>query len=384
MSFLVRTDINIFSILILLTVLIVGNDRKEKGFLQNKFFTALLISNIWLLCFETLSWALDGAPGQAYHVILSIVNIILLVSAFIPSILWLFFINYQVYKSRSRIIKMLRIFLFPALISTALVVSSPLTGLVFYIDSDNVYHRGPYFFILLLTAYFTFVLSFIFIILNRKKLDRKTLIPLLLFPIPLVIGGVVQGLFYGASLIWSGMTLSILIIYITIQNRILSTDYLTGLFNRRQLDDYLNKKVNDHPGISKFSIMMIDIDDFKKINDTYGHYTGDRAIISAAKILKSSLGEDSFIARYAGDEFVVVLNITNKADLEYAVERIRENARKYNQGTSNPYKLNFSIGYDVFRSSNGMTLGQFIKHVDALMYNEKRRKQLYSIKNLGD
>lgn len=377
MDFFIRTDINIFSILILLMILIIGYDRKEKRFLQHKLFTALLLSNIWLLTFDTLGWALDGIPGYTNRVICTAVNMIALLSDFIPPIMWLFYIDYQVYKSRKHIAKKFRFYISPALVSAVFVITSPLTGLVFRLDSDNVYHRGPLFFILLLTAYAYFIYCFLYIIRNRKMVDRDNYIPLLLFPVPPVIGGILQALFYGVSLVWNGMALSMLIVYMTIQNRIMNTDYLTGLFNRRQLDDYITRKISDRTSVSKFSIIMIDVDDFKKINDTYGHFAGDKALISAANILRNSLKDNDFIARYAGDEFVAVLNISDGANLKSAVDRIRENIKQYNQTSSTPYKINFSIGYDTFRSSEGMTLEQCIKHVDTLMYGEKMRKRLY-------
>jgi diguanylate cyclase (GGDEF)-like protein len=360
-------------------ILIIGYDRKEKRFLQYKLFTALLVSDVWLLFLETVGWALDGVPGQTNHVINTIVNVVALVSDSIPQILWFFYVDYQIYRNRDHIIKRFRLYVSPALISTALVITSPFTGMVFYLDSNNVYHRGPLFIILLLMAYSYFVLSFLFVMINRKKVDKNNFVPLLLFPVPPIIGGVLQGLFYGVSLVWSGMALSLLIIYITIQNRILNTDYLTGLFNRRQLDDYLKRKLNDRQGTSKFSIMMIDIDEFKKINDTYGHNAGDKAIIAASNILRSSLREDDFIGRYAGDEFVVIQNIYDKANLESAVDRIRDKVNQYNQSNCSPYRINFSIGYDIFSSSDGLTLEQCIKNVDMLMYREKRRKRLYGM-----
>lgn len=377
MNFFIRTDINIFSILVLMMILIIGYDRKEKRFIQYKLFTALLFSNIWLLALDTLGWALDGVPGQTNAAVYTIVNILSLVSDFLPPILWFFYIDYQVYRNREHIIKKFRYYVYPALLSILLVVTSPLTGLVFHLNSDNIYQRGPLFLILLLTEYFYFIATFFFIALNKRRIERGIFVPLLLFPIPPVIGGILQGLFYGVTLVWNGMALSMLIVYITIQNRILNTDYLTGLFNRRQLDDYLNRKIGDHTG--KFSVMMIDIDDFKRINDRYGHYSGDRALISAANILRNSLREDDFISRYAGDEFVVIMNTTDRTDLENAVDRIRENIKKQNKSRSYPFEIDFSIGYDTYESCEGMTLEQCIKHVDSLMYREKKTKKMYSI-----
>lgn len=106
--------------------------------------------------------------------------------------------------------------------------------------------------------------------------------------------------------------------------RLSRTDALTGVFNRRYLMDHLVAELErslryQHP----LSLMLCDVDHFKKVNDTYGHQTGDEVLINFAQTLRQSLRETDWIARYGGEEFVVVLPETNLQGANLVAERCR-------------------------------------------------------------
>jgi GGDEF domain-containing protein len=117
--------------------------------------------------------------------------------------------------------------------------------LLFYIDGNNVYHRGELFYVMALISFFYLIYPMTFIISKQKTILKREFLPLLVFSVPPLIGGVIQALYFGISLTWICVTLSILIIFINIQNSQLYTDYLTGLNNRRQLDNYLQQRIQN-------------------------------------------------------------------------------------------------------------------------------------------
>ena len=140
--------------------------------------------------------------------------------------------------------------------------------------------------------------------------------------------------------------------------------------NRKRLDAYLKEKISS--GDETFSAVLVDLNNFKMINDTLGHDAGDAALEIAAKLLKDSLRENDFIARYGGDEFCMILNISDKNDLERAVTRIKRFIEKNNKLSDSPYKIGFSMGYDVYDRNSDLNAENFLKKLDKMMYANKQ------------
>ena len=123
------------------------------------------------------------------------------------------------------------------------------------------------------------------------------------------MGGLLHAVFPEAKIVWQGLTLAFLLVYIEVQFDQVSRDSLTGLNNRHAFDAKINQiaqseeydeEVHNH-------IFMLDINYFKEINDKYGHPEGDIALIRTANYLKKLLGNtNSFLCRYGGDEFAII------------------------------------------------------------------------------
>lgn len=164
-------------------------------------------------------------------------------------------------------------------------------------------------------------------------------------------------------------TMILLFIYLTLQNQLISTDPLTELNNRNQLHRYLQmqRESKDH------YIIMVDVDQFKQINDTYGHIEGDRALELVSKALKNacdSLGKTVFLCRYGGDEFLMVVPTEMPA---IAIRVIKDCMKEEvsNQYSSLNFALKISLGYALWdgKSSN---FKQSVAEADRMMYEDKR------------
>ena len=117
---------------------------------------------------------------------------------------------------------------------------------------------------------------------------------------------------------------------------------------------------------------MIDLDHFKKINDTLGHLEGDNALRDMAAIIKGSIRHSDFAARYGGDEFI--LAVKAEFDIQKLLQRIQESMDNQNQKKIRPYTIEMSYGWAVYTANSCQAVDDFIKHIDKLMYSEKRRK----------
>jgi len=368
-------ELNVFALIILLLIFINVHHQKEKYFIDQKLFLALIDMNAFVIIFNTLIRGLDGKTGPFMRELHLIITVLYFIANPIICMLWACYAEYQIFRDESRLKTVSLLALPPVLINTVFSVLSISGNYLFYIDQNNVYHRGAFFYIVVSISYVFLVATVISIVVNRKKLQKDVYIPILLFALPPFIGSIVQILYNGIPLIWLCMTISILMVFINVQNQELYTDHLTGLFNRRQLDCYIQAKMQSTRTKGFLGGIMIDVDSFKMINDRYGHTVGDQALKAVADILKDSFRKIDFIARYGGDEFVVLLELENELDIINAVERLNQNVDRFNLKRNTPFSLALSIGVDSFDYKSKITSEEFMKRIDRLMYNDKMDKK---------
>ena len=147
-------------------------------------------------------------------------------------------------------------------------------------------------------------------------------------------------------------------------------DALTGIGNRREIDNVLRKYSNSLMVTGGFCIISVDMDDLKHINDRYGHLSGDAALCEVAKILQEEAGNRGVPARIGGDEFMVALR-TNQQDVaEEFVARIKALIDAFNESAQKPWYLHASVGYAFCRNMNSIVLT--MEQADKNMYEEKR------------
>jgi len=369
--------INIFGLLILLLIYVNIRRSNHNYLLKERLFLYLLASNALILILDSCTWILDGNPsGWAHPVDLGIVSVYYALNP-LPCLLWSLYADYQIHHSEQRMYQLWRFLTIPALTVIILASASPFTNWLFYFDAANVYHRGTMFLLVPLVCYAYLIFTFVEILLNKSRIKTEEFIALLIFAIPPSIGGVLQAMYYGLSLLWISVTLSLLIIFIYVQNKQLAVDHLTGLYNRRQLDTFLSEHEKSRTSDSRKLLagIMIDLDRFKSINDLYGHATGDQALEETNQILRSSLRKDDFISRWGGDEFAAFMEIDQPEDLPRAIARIQDDLEHFNKSSGLPYQLGFSMGFDIYDPHSGMSLHQFLKHIDQKMYADKESKQ---------
>jgi diguanylate cyclase (GGDEF)-like protein len=372
-------DINILALAILLIIYLNLAQKADKYMFDQRLFIALLVTNAVLLILDSVLWALNGRKETGTREIILILTSLYFILNPMPSVLWSLYVNFLIYKDEKKTLKMCIPFSILVGINAIISAISCFYGYTFFIDTNNVYHRGEFFMIMAILSYILLLYTMILIIKKHKTISKNYYIPALVFVVPPFIGNILQSVFYGISLSWASMTVACLIIFINIQNSQLYTDYLTGLFNRNRLDSYLQGYFKGNGRDALLAGIMIDLNSFKRINDIYGHSVGDQALKHTGAILKKSFRESDFVARYGGDEFLVLFNIKNRQDLISAVERIKQNTDIINKKRQLPFKLSLSMGYDVFDNNSGVALNQFFKHIDELMYKDKKKQRVKSM-----
>lgn len=265
------------------------------------------------------------------------------------------------------------------LANAALALLSIPFGWVFYFDNALTYHRGPLFPVPMLVLAVTILFPEFFIFTNRDRIEPQHLFTLHFFLIPPLICGVLQTLHYGSSLALSGLSFSELIVFVHIQTGSINVDYLTGAYNRRKLDRQMHEKIQSSSAGHTFAAVLIDLDNFKMINDTMGHNVGDAALCDVVSILRESIRANDLLARYGGDEFCIVLECTSNEELETVVHRIETRLARFNASCARPYLLSFSMGYHIYDVHSHMNVHEFQKQLDDLMYEHKRHHHIVCV-----
>ena len=154
------------------------------------------------------------------------------------------------------------------------------------------------------------------------------------------------------------------------------TDVLTGAYNRRFFEDMFEKQLalakrSNEP----LSFLIADLDHFKKLNDTYGHITGDRALQQAAKAIKKCLRSSDILARYGGEEFVIIMPATNITNAVEKAEIIRRQVKSLKIDTftsEHPVVLTISIGVSSF-PPQGTECSDLLRSADKALYRAKEK-----------
>lgn len=261
----------------------------------------------------------------------------------------------------------------PLLLVTLLVLISTKTGWLFYIDEGNHYHRGPLFLLQSVICY-----GYIFATAIRaQKLSNETrdyyekqnYRALASFVIIPSAAGVLQIAIPGMPLICAGITISMLHVYASLQENLISRDPLTKLNNRNQLHQYLSTQFHQVSEHHPQYLLIVDGDDFKKINDTYGHIEGDHALKEIAAALCRACKRKDFIARFGGDEFVILA----RPDVNEPISLLEKRIHAEMRNTKTTYPITVSIG-TARLTKDIRTEQDLIALADQDLYRRKKEK----------
>lgn len=370
--------INAFSISILLVILIYYDRNADKASQSTKLFLGIVQMAVLVVLVDTMG-RFDGYPDSVFPLINQIGNFcVFLLSAAIPS-LWLLYVNNYVRQEEKTPWFVKYSILTVNAIMAILVISSQFNGLLYRIDEFNIYQRGPLYLISPALIFYLMTLSTFYVLANHKKIQHTHFYPFIFFPIAPFIGTILQAFIYGYPFALMGLIFSLLMIAFFAQSVETNVDYLSGVYNRKRLEGYLQKKIANSSRGNTFSAIMADVNGLKQINDTYGHTIGDEALITISSLLRSILRSNDFVARYGGDEFCIILDTSNEETLIRVVEKINRQLQSYNEMSLKPYSLGLSMGYAVYDPQTGQSAKEFYNTIDAQMYEDKRKHHIANL-----
>ena len=370
---LLRIQINI-ALSILLIILLghayVNMNRKK---VTNKLFIWIMGLICFTLILEIFSVLLNSPNLKQFIVVHKLVDITGCIVA--PIIIFIGYLFSREWANRyqKEKIKEKKILLLPLFINGIAALISYNGSGIFHISSENIYERGPLFFILPCVCYIYFAYNLYFIYKQRKKFTYSEQIMFSLFYIIPAIFTSIQIKYSIYLTSWNSTAIIIVIIYVFILSDQAYRDIMTGLENRLSYERYA-ENIN-YKKINKLFIVYIDMDDFKIINDLYGHYEGDEAIKAFATLLVESFPlRRKKLIRVGGDEFLVLLEEKHQEKVVIYIENLTRNVEIYNNSGQKPYRLKFSYGMAGY-TKDYENLKQLLEYTDKLMYNQKQNKK---------
>lgn len=369
-------EINIFS-LVLIGIVLLKTMGLSQMVAQSNFAMSIIAEMVFFVSDTLFVLVNEGVLPGGKPVMMACKEVYFLATA---AMCFFWFIYFE-YLRETRFVKRRRYVLYSTSILWLMVIAllaNLFNHSLFYIDESGVYRRGPFFILTYILSYSYVLIAFIRVMINLKRdteaTNKDLLIRLAFFPLFPGISGVLQFIYPRLPIACATISITTLYLYLTWVDQLISLDPLTGLNNRKQLTHTFNNLSKSHEDQDKIRLYLIDVNHFKQINDTYGHLQGDNALKIIAEALKAACkgaNRGTVIARYGGDEFVILVSENNNDETIDLKERIKEKLKELSKKKSVPFELTVSVGSAC--SDNGDSLKDLILKADKAMYMEKKK-----------
>ena len=260
--------------------------------------------------------------------------------------------------------------LIPGALYMLMVLANPFTHSLFIIDAERGYERGGAVAVTYLVFYAYCLASIIVTILNFRRIDRKIYRILAAFPVLAVLVILVQQFYPNVILSGSAATCALLIIYLHLQNKQITVDYLTGVPNRQELLDMLGYMIKRTPS-RHFVLVVVSLRDFRLINNTCGQIAGDEFLKKICQFLVECGPYDN-VYRFSGDEFALLFTNEDGEQIAQCVQRIETRMTQPWQAAD--YSFTISAVMGVISHSRGDSLEQTISAIEYAVYEAKTGK----------
>ncbi|MDU2063275.1 MAG: GGDEF domain-containing protein [Sporomusaceae bacterium] len=345
-------------------------DRKER---LHKLFLAFILITIFILLLEILSVLLNSTTYIHFITAHKIVDTLGFLLAPLVPICAVLYVYERMNKSTSINRNQFLWLGVPLAVNSIISLGCLKFNWIFSITDENIYVRGPLFLVSPITSYFYYLANLVILYRARAKISREELAILsLLTLIPSVLS-IFQLYYFIYLTIWNSVAIAVVINYVFLVQSQARVDPLTRLGNRIAYNEYLAALANKSNIV--LAAINIDLDDFKSINDSYGHHEGDRVLQLFARQLEEVFEGKGALIRWGGDEFIILINENRPEFLNRYIEMLNNHMNAYNVSSNKPYDIKYSYGMAIFDNTYN-TIHELIEYSDKLMYEAKNKKRL--------
>ena len=363
---------------IALTIIIASKVSRDSGSETQVRYFFLVLTSYFAFTILDAVWALVAYSGlvEVDDITLSVVNALNLTAIVFAAYFWLGFtlawFNSKLTDNRT----MRWLMAIPAALVPVIHVIGHITGENVITLPDGTWTYGIcHMIISLISMAYIAVATGVAIHQYRRatsRTDKRMSLVFIAFMVPFVVAAVVDSIVVNTPVVTASIMVSLAFVMMSMQESRISSDALTGMNNRRRAEVFLEDSLEHVSKARPLYLFVIDIDDFKVINDTYGHLEGDHALQLVASALQAACAQTSaFAARWGGDEFVLIYAGDAAIDPEHisglVLDTLADTVRKAHVD----YDISFSVGYASCTTPE-TTSAELIAQADAMMYSRKR------------
>lgn len=379
MATLLYSEINILCMVIMVIIAIRSSVSGFDTSVKNRTFVTSVLLAAAANVFDFM-WNM-GLTGywKLSATVMWLVDFMYFLSFGCSSYCWFLYTEIVQKKSKFKYNKSYAILTIPLAVLFVLLIVSYFNGCLFYFDGDGQYHRGPLFYMQQILSYGYIVVAAVKNLVNafykKSFAHRKELITLATFAVPPIICGIIQIFLQDLPILSVGIVISFLLAYIRSLESLILLDPLTGISNRRELLLRLASDIGSLKPDQKLYFLFVDVDEFKHINDTFGHNEGDRILREIASALeKYAKRTNGYCGRYGGDEFAMIQIRSRYFDENRFEKEIKACIGERNVVVGDAIPVEVSIGYAQYKGEAD-SIQDLIYRADNAMYRAKEAKR---------
>lgn len=362
LSIYIANGIGVF---ILLMLLYVSRARIQRATFEDRVYIAMVLG-VMLGCFtEAFSYTIDGQVFFGARFLNYLSNTYLFSANLLLAFCVLVYVDLGLYGDAKRIWKLYKPQIIIGAVLLALNIVNFFVPVIYSISDQNIYERRPLGYVYYIVIVYYLVTALVLTRRYEGENGARAFFKVTLFIIPVMLGAGLQFAVYGLSVAWPSAAIGLVGMYMMQQNELAYIDVLVNAYNRQYLNHVLSAWITHG---DTFAGVMFDIDNFKGINDNFGHTQGDTALQDFAEILGQSRTSGEWVFRYAGDEFIVLKRSDSPNGLDKYLDNVRKSLAAHNS-SKRPFRLETSYGTGFF--SQGESVDDFIKEMDDNMYAMK-------------
>ena len=350
-------------------VMILAFQRRGTRVKTGRMFTYMLICTLVLVVADTFA-RIGENRGGSYIIMAFLGNLAMFLGDPLIVLFSVIYIDCWMDEKNRKQRKIFKVIfqIFASLNMALVLIDQIFTLKWFFYFERAAYYRGRFFIVrAVLLALFIFLVTIYLVIFRKNVLDdyRRTLYVL---PVFALVGTIIQVFYNGLNASYSAGALACLILFVSFQSNDVNVDNLTGVLNRRGFDIRLDQLINSSTsGEGDFCAVMLNIENFREINDDFGHDEGDGAIMVFADMLVDAFGEDCKIGRIDGVKFCVLTNVTSEPEIKEGIRIVGNSMNTVRRKCGWDESVKVSSIYECYDPKLNMNAAEYRNHLDGLM-----------------